>query len=51
LVAQHPGGLRHAFPDSERRLSRCVALPTSAVGKGPQPETVQAVVERVLDSQ
>lgn len=51
LVSQHPYGLRHAFPDSERYLSRCVAIPTSAVGKGPKPEIVQAVVERVLESQ
>lgn len=51
LVSQHLDGPRHAFPDSERYLSRCVALPTSAVGMGPKPEIVQAVIERVLESQ
>lgn len=51
LSSQYAGELRHAFRASERHLSRCVALPTSAVGNGPRPEVVRAVVGRVLESQ
>lgn len=51
LVAKHGEGLRHAFAGSERHLSRSVALPTSAIGKGPRPEKVREIIDKVIDSQ
>lgn len=48
LVAQYPQGLRTAFPQSEERLARCVALPVSTVGAGLVPEQIRVAVEQVM---
>lgn len=50
LVNQHPSGLRAAFPLSEERLSRSVALPISAIGAGLSPEVIRSAVESALAS-
>jgi 8-amino-3,8-dideoxy-alpha-D-manno-octulosonate transaminase len=48
LAAQHHGGLRHAFPASEARLARCVALPMSAVGSGLSPDAIRVAVKSAM---